>query len=245
MFFSGRARITLSLGLASAVLLALCLAPAACSENTTPAAPEQQRQPVSAASGEPRVYMCGRSVMENWFAHWGGTEQATLGGCRLIHVSVGGPPDIVQDVKDVADSIPAGSKAAVFYKLCFVDFSGGDRDSAADNLAANEAYADAVLDCVVNAKHLPLIIGNALPRVRGDTDSELVWNHRQYNAYLQELAASHPGQVYVFDFYGPLAVSGGWLNPAYESSSDDSHPSDMGYGQLDGPLVELLGQVFP
>ncbi len=213
------------------VTMSLTLILAACAGAQT----EPSR--VRAASGEPQVYMCGRSVMSGWFSHWGG-DDVIVGGYQLIHQSVSGPPDIVNDVKAVADSIPAGANAAVFYKLCFVDFTDG-------SLAANESYASQVVDYVINVKHLPLIIGNALPQVQGATDAELVIQHQQYNLFLQGLEAAHPGQVFIFDFYNRLATPEGWLNPAYATDSGDSHPNDAGYNQLDGPYIALLASVFP
>ena len=210
---------------------------------TACAGAQTEPRPVRAAAGEPQIYMCGRSVMSNWFAHWGPTDEVVRSGYRLIHQSVSSPPGIVDDVKAVADSIPSGANAALFYKLCFVDFTGGDHGSAAANLAANESYANQVLDYVVNVKHRPLIIGNALPQGQGATDAELVWNHQQYNAFLAGLQAAHPGQVFIFDFYSRLATPGGWLNPAYDTG--DSHPNDAGYNQLDAPYIALLGTVFP
>ncbi len=192
---------------------------------------------VRSAAGEPQVYMCGRSVMAGWFSHWGG-EDVIVGGYELIHRWASSLPGSIDDVKSVADSIPAGANAALFYKLCFVDFEGG-----AANLARNKADADQVLDYVVNVKHQKLIIGNALPKSQGSTDGALVSNHQQYNAYVAALAAAHPGQVWVFDLYGNLTVAGGWLNPAYDTG--DGHPNNAGYNALDGPYMTLLGSVFP
>jgi len=236
MLFARRSPATTLFAFILAIAVPLALILAAC------AGAQTEPRPVRAAAGEPEVYMCGRSVMQGWFDHWGGSDDVIRGGYELTRHGVSGPPAIVDDVKDVTDSIPAGANAAIFYKLCFVDFTGGDHGSAAANLAANESYANQVLDYVVNVKHLPLIIGNALPQVQGSTDAELVWNHRQYNAFLAGLQAAHPGQVHVFDFYGRLATPGGWLNPAY--ATGDSHPNDAGYNQLDDPYIALLGTVF-
>ncbi len=223
------ARITVVAIILVTVSLAFILAACAGAQTEPPA--------VRSAAGEPQVYMCGRSVMDGWFSHWHG-DDVIVGGYELIHRWASSLPDNIDDIRTVADSIPAGANAALFYKLCFVDFEGG-----AANLARNKADADAVLDYVVNVKHLKLIIGNALPKSQGDTDAALVSNHLQYNAYLASLAAAHPGQVWVFDLYGNLATAQGWLNPAYDTG--DGHPNDAGYTALDGPYMSLLGTVFP
>ncbi|MBU1944835.1 MAG: hypothetical protein KKE36_14315 [Actinobacteria bacterium] len=195
------------------------------------------------AAGEPQVYMCGRSVMDNWFTYWGDSDEVVRNGYDLIHRYATSLPDSIDDIRAVSDEFAASDSAALFYKLCFVDFEGWDAGTAQANLQRNRADADQVLDYVVNTRGQKLIFGNALPRTQGETDEWLRWNHAQYNAYLAALAAAHPGQVWVMDLYGNLAEpGGGYLRPEYDQG--DGHPDDAGYAALEGPYFELLAQVF-
>ncbi len=190
------------------------------------------------AAGEPQVYMCGRSVMENWFNYWGNPDEVVRKGYDLIHRYIDSPPDIVNSTISVSDEFAASDSAALFYKLCFVDFDG-----TAENLQANQTYADQVLDYVVNTRHQKLIFGNALPYTQAYTDDAMRASHAAYNAHLAALAAAHPGQVWVMDLYGNLTVPGGYLNPAY-AADGEGHPNEAGYAALEDPYFELLAQVF-
>ncbi|MHB8780864.1 MAG: IPT/TIG domain-containing protein [Candidatus Geothermincolia bacterium] len=238
-FPSSRFKAALSFTLALLVPAALMLS---CGGEAAESTPRPEPRVVRPAA-VPQVHMCGRSVMDNWFSHWGG-DDITVSGYQLLHHYVSGPPGIVAEVNSVGDAMPS-SHSALFYKLCFVDFAGGSSGAAAANLAANSGYADQVVDHALNVTHRPVILGNALPQVASDTDPWLVWNHREYNDHLAALEAAHPGQVFVFDLYGLLSTPEGWLEPAYTDSSSDSHPNGAGYDRLEGPYIELLGEVFP
>ncbi len=156
--------------------------------------------------------MLGRSVMGGWFAHWTGDSSQTYNkdGFSLYYREIDGPDSIVDSVQSRVKEDGGGAEI-VFFKLCFVDFNGDDRDSARSNLKRNEGYAQAVYDIIVTGGGKKLVIGNALPQVKGATTDDLVWNHREYNKWLNDFSASHPGQVWIFDQYGILADGDGNL----------------------------------
>jgi Bacterial Ig-like domain len=185
-----------------------------------------------------RVHMMGRSVMAGWFSHWG-AETCAHGRFTLIHHVLESPPDIVASACAIVDGIPADENPIVFFKLCFVDFEGGDSATAQANLDRNLDYVTQVYDSVVTGHGLRLIVGNALPQVSGATNDWLVWNHRQYNQRLLQFAAAHP-RVRIFDFYSVLSNAGGALKPEYATSSEDSHPNDLGYSALDPWFFSFL-----
>ncbi len=185
------------------------------------------------------VYMLGRSVMAGWFSHWGGSPYLHNPFVLFYHL-VQSPPEIVTSVRAILDSITlCQPQPVVFFKLCFVDFAGGDSLSAQQNLDRNVAYVDSVY-AAASGRGLKLIVGNALPQVASATDQWLVWNHRQYNQQLLDLEAQHPDTFRVFDLYSVLADSAGDLNPAYATNSGDSHPNDAGYTALDSAFFPFL-----
>jgi hypothetical protein len=85
-----------------------------------------------------------------------------------------------------------------------------------------------------------MIVGNALPQVASATDQWLVWNHRQYNQRLLDLAAQHPATLQVFDLYSVLVDSSGNLKSGYATGADDSHPNEAGYTALDSAFFPFL-----
>jgi hypothetical protein len=184
------------------------------------------------------VYMLGRSVMAGWFGHWG-ADPYTHGRFTLEYHAVQSPPDIVASAQAIIDSLVLCDQPILFFKLCFVDFAGGDSLSAQQNLDRNVNYVDSVYAAASN-RGLKMIAGNALPQVASATDQWLVWNHRAYNQKLLSLAAEHAGTLEVFDMYSVLADSAGNLNPAYATSSSDSHPNDAGYTALDSTFFPFL-----
>jgi hypothetical protein len=224
------------------ILLLLLIILPACAK----AAPQTGKRPTAkqsqtATPGDTQVMTLGRSVMGGWFTHWTGdtSQPYNRDGFSLYYREIDGPDSIMESVKSRVDE--DGGKASIFFfKLCFVDFNGDDRDSARSNLKRNEGYAQKAFDIVVTGAGKKLIIGNALPQVKDATNSDLVWNHREYNKWLAEFAAAHPGQVWIFDEYGILADGNGNLKSGYETSSDDSHPNDTGYTAMDDPLFALL-----
>lgn len=178
--------------------------------------------------------------MGGWFSHWKATDnKVTKDGFTLYYGEMESPPDIINSAK-VKIEESGLDVTVVFFKLCFVDFSGGSREEARDKLNENERYVQQMYDIVVKDKGLRLIIGNALPQIHKDTTEDLVWSHKEYNLFLTEFAAKHPGQVHVFDEYSILSDETGALKTEYTSGPDDSHPNDSGYSALDGPFFDLL-----
>ena len=188
------------------------------------------------------VYMLGRSVMGGWFNHWGGSPYSH-DRFTLEYHEVPPPPDIVTSVQAILDSLTLCDQPVLFFKLCFVDFTGGDSASAQENMDRNFAYVESVY-AATRQSHLGMIVGNALPQVANVTDQWLVWNHRQYNQRLIDLAAQHPDSLAVFDLYGVLADTDGNLKPVYESGPDDSHPNEAGYTALDSAFFPFLEQHY-
>jgi hypothetical protein len=184
------------------------------------------------------VYMLGRSVMAGWFSHWGGSPYAR-GRFTLEYHPVQPPPDIVASAQAIIDSLTLCDEPVLFFKLCFLDFVGGDSLAAQQNLDRNVGYVDSVYTAATG-RGLKMIVGNALPKVADSTDRWLVWNHLQYNQRLLDLAAQHPSTLSVFDLYSVLADSAGSLNPAYATSPSDSHPNDVGYTALDSLFFPFL-----
>ena len=184
------------------------------------------------------VYMLGRSVMAGWFNHWGGSPY-TQGRFTLEYHAVQPPPDIVTSARAIIDSLTLCDQPVLFFKLCFVDFVGGDSATAQQNLDRNIGYVDSVYATAAR-RSLKMIVGNALPQVASATDQWLVWNHHQYNQRLLDLAAQHPDTLRVFDLYSVLADSSGNLKSGYATGADDSHPNDAGYTALDSTFFPFL-----
>jgi len=184
------------------------------------------------------VYMLGRSVMGGWFSHWGGSPY-WQDRFTLEYHEVQSPPDIVASAQAIIDSLTLCQQPVLFFKLCFVDFVGGDSLSAQENLDHNVGYVDSVYSAVFR-RGLTMVVGNALPQVASATDRWLIWNHREYNQRLLYLASQHPGTLEVFDMYSVLADANGNLKPEYATGSDDSHPNEAGYSALDSVFFPLL-----
>ena len=188
------------------------------------------------------VYMLGRSVMAGWFTHWGGSPY-THGRFTLEYHAVQPPPDIVASAQATIDSLILCDQPVLFFKLCFVDFVGGDSLAAQANLDQNVGYVDSVY-AAARRRSLKMIVGNALPQVVTATDQWLVWNHRHYNQRLLDLAAQHADTLRVFDLYSVLADSAGNLNPACATGANDSHPNDAAYTALDSAFFPFLEQYY-
>lgn len=193
----------------------------------------------SDTSGLPAmVYMLGRSVMAGWFSHWGGSPY-THDRFTLYYHAVDSPPGIVTSAQAIIDSLVLCDEPILFFQLSLEDFTGGDSATAQQNLDRNVAYVDSVYEAAIG-RGLKLIVGNALPQVASATDQWLVWNHRQYNQRLLDLAAQHADTLRVFDMYSVLTDSAGNLNSAYATNSSDSHPNDAGYAALDSAFFPFL-----
>jgi len=196
-------------------------------------------------SGRP-VFMMGRSVMYGWFSHWNpddASKPAKRGDFVLYYKELSTPPDIAESVKGYVDEIDADN-TIVFFKFCFDDFAGSSRSEAKANLSDNKKYIQQVFKAVVEERGLKLIIGNALPRVENYTDSQLVWNHRTFNNWLEDFAAEHSAEVYVFDQYSVLSDSEGNLKSEYAADPEDSHPNDQAYSDLDDSFFSFLEENF-
>lgn len=188
------------------------------------------------------VYMLGRSVMNGWFTHWGGSPH-THGRFTLEYHAVQPPPGIVASAQAIVDSLVLCDAPVLFFKLSFEDFVGGDSLTAQQSLDRNVRYVDSVF-AAARGRGLKMIAGNALPKVADSTDQWLVWNHLQYNQRLLALAAQHPDTLRVFDLYSVLADSSGNLKSGYATSPDDSHPNDAGYTALDSAFFPFLEQHY-
>ena len=129
----------------------------------------------------------------------------------------------------------------VFFKLCFVDFWASDSSEVDENLAETLGYVDEVL-AAAEGRDVVVILGNALPQVRGDTTQALVELHRAYNAGLEERAAAN-GNVYVFDQYSFLAGSDGPLPRGLAVDPGDSHLNSTAYVMYDEELLALLDSI--
>jgi hypothetical protein len=190
------------------------------------------------------VHMCGRSVLGGWFGYWGWDydpgNPVSFGSFYLVYHEMNVPPDIVDSAGDAARATVAEGDEVMFFKLCFADFVGGDEYGAHENLEANEKIVRDVVEAAVEEEGLTLILGNALPMVREYTDDWLIWNHREYNHFLDEIAGDYGGKVIILDLYGALTASGGWLRPEYAADPYDSHLNDAAYQALDQRLAEIL-----
>jgi hypothetical protein len=197
----------------------------------------------SSITGAKAALMLGRSVMWGWFKHWGwdGTPESLpieKNGYALTYREIATPPDIAASATGFMDEVPQGT--IVFFKFCFDDFPGAEE--AASRFEEQKDWIETVA-AKAQARNLPLIIGNALPKVAMSTDPTLVAEHREFNAWLEQFAGNSGGAVHVYDLYGILAGPDGALKAEYATSSDDSHPNDEGYAALDPSLFQLLGQV--
>lgn len=191
------------------------------------------------------VYMCGRSVLGGWFDHWGWDydpgNPVRFGRHYLVYRGMNVPPGIAGTAADAAHEAAEAGSRTIFFKLCFADFSGGGEDGARENLLGNQEIIRDVVESAVEEEGLTLILGNALPTVREYTDDWLVWNHREYNRFLDELAGDSGGGIIVLDLYGTLATPEGWLLPQYAADPYDSHLSGAAYDALDTELEKILG----
>lgn len=212
------------------LLVAVLLSPAA--------APAGQRS----ADAEKRVIMCGRSVMEGWFQHWGwdwdDSHPVYRNGYTLQHgESLSDLGSMVDIFRNICDSIPEGQDPVMFFKFCFVDFYG-------DNLGQLQGIVEEVIQ-IAHDHGLRLIVGNALPKGYQETDAALVNEHTSYNSWLQTKAAAD-GSLWTYDFYSVLADGSGALKVEYSTdpSGWDAHLNDTAYTALDATYFPLLDAIF-
>lgn len=187
------------------------------------------------------MHMCGRSVLAGWFEHWGWDydpeKPVAFGDQRLLFHEMESPPGIVDSALRVMERMQPGE--ALFFKLCFGDFAGGDEDTARSNLEDNQEIVDRVTRAALD-RGLVVLLGNALPTEAEYTDPWLAWNHRQYNRHLDSLASEYPGRVIIVDLYGVLVSPDGSLRAEYALEPLDSHLNEAAYGALDEVLREAL-----
>lgn len=213
------------------------------SEETTTGETDEEAE--DEQSDKQKVLMMGRSVMGGWFEYWDSdtSQPVEQGDFILYYKEVETPPDIVDSAKDYVDEID-DDKPIIFFKFCFDDFWAGDKSEAKANLSDNKKYIRQVYDAVAEDHGLKLIIGNALPKVKAYTDSDLVWNHRSFNKWLEEFANDHSGEVYIFDQYSVLTDSKGNLKSEYAIDREDSHLNENAYSALDEDFFDLLERNF-
>lgn len=176
------------------------------------------------------VTMNGRSVMGGWFEHWGYDWEGPVSrdGYLLEY------RELDADLSSIAESFERnvdGSQpgSVVFFKFCFADFWG-------DNSAQLKGVIDEVIGSAAD-RGLRLIIGNALPVREEDGSTGLVSQYHDYNEFLVQRASESP-DVFVYDFYGILAGSDGFLKHEYDVG--DSHLNESAYSALDGTFFPLL-----
>jgi hypothetical protein len=177
------------------------------------------------------IIMNGRSVMGGWMEHWGFAWEGPVekNGYVLDYKEL--------DAEDMAGSF-AGNTAGLspgsmtFFKFCFVDFDGS-------NLSQRKGEVEEVIQTAAD-RQLRLIIGNVLPVRESDGNPEMLKEYDEFNSFLKQ-KDQESGDVWVYDFYGILAGEDGWLKPEYQT--EDSHPNDQAYAELDPSFFELLDTV--
>lgn len=188
------------------------------------------------------ILLLGRSVGYGWAQYMGleyddatGTYNGTYGGNSIRYREVSGPPDISDSAIGAMDEYP---DKIVFFKLCFVDFSG----ETGEGLIENEGYVRKVYDEAVTKRGRVLIVGNALPQTSQETGAGLRYNHKKYNEWLENFTATHEN-VYIVDLYGLLADQSGDLRADYAVSYDDSHLNDLAYSKITPELMRAIGEA--
>ena len=208
--------------------------------DTNPTGPDK-----AGTASQVNILMSGRSIMQGWFSHWGsdGSRAVPHDPYMLYYGALWSPPDIIDSLQWQLNNVVKGNGWTIFFKLCFADFDGSSPESAAENLARNTGYLEKAFNLVVSGKGLPIIFATALPKVRASTTEGLVWNHRAYNQRIKNMAAAHPGEIYVFDIYSILADSEGSLRADYAASPTDSHLNARAYAALDAVFFAMLDET--
>ena len=195
--------------------------------------PAEESETSDTAGPAPTVTMNGRSVMAGWLESWGyDWEGPVEKDSYLLDYK-----ELSDDLSQIAGSfrknvegLPEGS--VTFFKFCFADFYG-------DNLSELEGIIDEVIG-IARENGLRLILGNALPVRKADAPSGVVSEYEGYNSYL--LVKSSEDSVWVYDFYGILAGSDGYLKPEYDVG--DSHLNAAAYSALDKTFFPLLDSIY-
>src|SRR4030042_3062706 len=195
-----------------------------------------------------RILMLGRSVMGGWFEHWGNSEHVNRNGYDLYYGQMESPPDIVTTAIQKINQQNVDATWAVFFKFCFVDFYGNSRQDAEYSLNEKKQYLEQIRQEVRTQRNAILIIGNALPETCNNTSQNLIWLHKEYNAWVNQLASSD-SRIKVFDQYSVLATAGGCLKQGYAQDPWDAHLTNQAYNALDQQFFPFLNanvqkQVF-
>ncbi|MBU4194890.1 MAG: hypothetical protein KKF66_07840 [Actinobacteria bacterium] len=195
--------------------------------------PTDDSEPPVTADPSSTVTMNGRSVMAGWMEHWGYDWEGPVekDGYYLDYKELDADLSrIAGSFRENVQGLPEGS--VTFFKFCFADFYG-------DNLSELEGLADEVIG-IARENGLRLILGNALPMGEGDAPSAVVSEYEGYNSCL--LDKSSDDSVWVYDFYGVLAGSDGYLKPEYDAG--DSHLNSTAYRALDETFFPLLDSIY-
>jgi len=224
----------------SILLLLGIFALAGCNTESNPTGPDNNGTGLHVST-----LMCGRSVMQGWFDHWGsdGSKAVTYGSFLLYYGALWSPPDIIDSVQWQLNNVATDGEWVIFFKLCFVDFNGSSMESAGENYARNIDYLNRLYELVVTQRGLKVIFGTALPKVSAYTTDSLIWNHELYNGWIKNFASSHPGDVFVFDMYSVLSDGNGALRNDYAVSPTDSHLNNKAYAALDSAFLPMLEQL--
>jgi len=210
-------------------------APPPLPEDNATASPAQQ------PPGKDDLLLLGRSVSQGWADYMGlewddnNTMSGTYQGYRIRRYEVESPPDIATSA---ATGMGMFDSDIVFFKLCFVDFSG----DADDGLVEDEGYVQQVYAEAVTKRHRKLIVGNALPQVSADSGPGLVYNHKEYDKWLDDFAKTHK-DIYVLDLNGMLTDSSGALRSDYAIAPDNSHLNSDAYARITPELMGLVARA--
>jgi hypothetical protein len=184
------------------------------------------------------ILMLGRSVMGDWFDHWGwdGEHAVTREGYALYYGELASPPDIADTAIAYVQRVP--DTTVIFFKLCFVDFQAGSPADIDASLAETVGYVEQVIEAA-RARGLTLIVGTALPQTASNTTVDLAELHARYNSAIRELASAHD-QTYVFDLHDSLSNPSGVLYKGFAVMPGDAHLTDTAYFELDERFFEFL-----
>lgn len=206
---------------------------------------EETEQGIEETGGK-KVYMCGRSVMADWFVHWkrgdwDWSSPVNKNGFTFVYKELACPPEIAESFREIIQSVE--DDAVVFFKLCFVDFYGGTAEQASNNLRVNQGIVQNIVRAADTRSDLKLIIGNVLPVLSSSGDELLKGVYKDFNEFLIGVERDNADKVFVFDMYSVLSDSNGFLRAEYAISQDDSHLNRKAYDALDDRWFSLLEVV--
>jgi hypothetical protein len=201
--------------------------------------------------GRVKILMAGRSTMALWFKHWNwpyplrikttyrswpiSYHKYARGKLFFEYLPLDGPrgkdPAVAfgeRMLKSFEAGLDRGKYDAAFFKFCFVDFPVKEEELQVrfDDLKRTVVAAHEI----TQKRKIKLIVGNALP-LQKPSEATLRLQ-REYNAWLQEFAASKTN-VIVFDLFGLLTDKNGRLKEELARGEDDNHPNDVAFSLLD------------